>query len=253
MLRFATAALAGAAVLACAGQASALTVTMSGVVTGGSGSDGIIHVGDPLSFTASIPDQDVLSLPSGLTGFGTYYNGRWGTPGAALTITLDGYTWTAVDDLYDGEDATVCPASGRYQDCQGGLGVILSGDQVVRLTYSDLSPVRGPRPDLLTSPDGSFVIHNYNYYGNTAVPQYFTGQFDLADAVVRAGVPEPQTWAIMLVGLFGLGAVLRSRRPARLTERRHERLPSFATERRVTLLVARHPVPAWQRTPSSSN
>lgn len=211
MLKVMGAALAGAAVLVCAGQAGAVTVTMSGVITGGSGSDGIIHVGDTLSFRAGIPDEDVLTVnASGLTGFGTYYNGFRGTPGAFLTVTLDGYTWTAGDDLEDGLFDAVCSASNRYQ-CEGGLGILLSGSHVVGLTGVDLSPESGPVPDLEISPDGAFVIANENYYRNTAVPQHYTGRFDLADAIVATGAPEPQTWGLMLVGFFSLGGLLRLR------------------------------------------
>lgn len=214
MLKIIGAALAGAAVLVCAGQAGAVTVTMSGVITGGSGSDGIIHVGDSLSFRASIPDQDVLTVnTSGLRGFGTYYNGFSGTSGASLTVTLDGYTWKSGDDLEDGLGDGVCSVSNPYQ-CEGGLAVLLSGSHVVGLAGVDLSPVSGPRPDLVFASDGSFQVVNYNYYTNTAVPQHYTGHLDLADAIVTTGVPEPQTWGLMLAGFFGLGAALRTRRVA---------------------------------------
>jgi hypothetical protein len=217
MLRTMVAALAGAAALACAGQASALTVIMSGAVTSGSGTDGVIHVGDTMSFVATIPDQDVLTVnTTGLMAFGTYYNGLRGTPGASLTVIVGGYTWTAVDDILDGVEE-VCVPSPPFQPrgpCEGGPAVFLLGNRVVRLSATDLSPVRGPTPDLIFADDGSFTIANENYYHNTAAPQHFTGQLDLADAIVSPGTPEPQTWGLLLAGFFGLGAALRSRRIA---------------------------------------
>lgn len=199
-------ALVGVLVVTGAGEAEAVTVTMTGAVTSGSGSDGVIHPGDTLSFTATTPDQNLLTVnASGLRGFGTYFDG------ASLLITLDGYAWKAGADLYDGEDMGVCAVAHPWQ-CEGGLGVFLSGDQVVTLYGTDLSPASGPTPDLIISSDGSFLITNRNLYENTAAPQRFAGQFDLADAIVTYGVPEPSTWAMMLAGFFGMGAALRRRR-----------------------------------------
>jgi hypothetical protein len=55
-----------------------------------------------------------------------------------------------------------------------------------------------------TLPDGS---HNYtvDYVEANGAPS-------VLEFAATPGVPEPATWATMLVGLFGLGAVLRSRR-----------------------------------------
>jgi hypothetical protein len=42
--------------------------------------------------------------------------------------------------------------------------------------------------------------------------EYSTGNFGMIDTITITGVPEPASWALMLVGLGGLGAALRSRR-----------------------------------------
>ncbi len=56
-----------------------------------------------------------------------------------------------------------------------------------------------------------FSALDADYLGNTEVPFNFDGIEQVSFDGVTA-VPEPATWAMMLVGVFGMGAALRRRR-----------------------------------------
>ncbi len=63
-----------------------------------------------------------------------------------------------------------------------------------------------------------FITHTYSFTTASAGQLMFTEsgpsnqQGNLLDNVSLTAVPEPATWAMMMTGLFGLGAVLRRRR-----------------------------------------
>ena len=62
-----------------------------------------------------------------------------------------------------------------------------------------------------------FTTHTYSFTTATAGNLVFTDsgpsnqQGNLLDNVSLTAVPEPASWAMMIVGLFGLGAALRRR------------------------------------------
>ena len=179
----------------CAGQAAAVTFSMTGTVTSGSGSDGIIHVGDVITLTAQAPNDLIAPAAGGGSFVGTYPGG--------LSISLDGYTWRAVDDELDQWDHPYCVNS----KCASGPLIFFAGDKITGVTAGDpLLKVASSVPALRLSGDG-FSIFDSTDYGNTSAPQHFLGSWDLASSIVA--VPEPASWAMMIVGFFGLGATLR--------------------------------------------
>src|SRR4051812_39712833 len=98
LMRILTGAACAGAML-CAGQAAAATFSMTGTVDSGSGSDGVIHVGDVIPLTAYAPNDLIAPAAGGGSFVGTY---------KGLSITLDGYTWRGVDDEADQWDHPYC-------------------------------------------------------------------------------------------------------------------------------------------------
>lgn len=199
--------LACAAVLGCSSQANAVTFHMTGTVTDGSGTDGLINVGDTVTLDVTVANQFIVQP----VGPGDSYVGTY--PGG-LSIHLNGYAWSARDEELDGEDRPYCV--GVY--CSSAPFVYFHGNQITGVFADDpLLPTFSPVPAFGLE-GATFSIFNTDLYGNTSTPQGFRGVWDLADAVVT-GVPEPSTWAMLLLGLLGVGAMLRRRRrPARLAQ-----------------------------------
>lgn len=93
--------------------------------------------------------------------------------------------------------------TGWYQDAY------LNGVDVARSSYGDFG-----------LSDQFTIYAGDNLYSNTYATQGFTGTWDFAnssvvdppspgDAQIASAVPEPATWALLLAGLFGTGAMLR--------------------------------------------
>jgi hypothetical protein len=69
--------------------------------------------------------------------------------------------------------------------------------------------------------DTPFTVHNPGAAGNFAFQLDYneccgppaTLIWKINDVVVHGGVPEPATWAMMLMGFFGLGAIVRAKKP----------------------------------------
>jgi hypothetical protein len=86
----------------------------------------------------------------------------------------------------------------------GGMGVTVSGDTITdTIAISSLKNV-------VLSPD-KFAI---SLWPVATPPGGFAGfsEFVPGNGTFAVGVPEPTTWAMMLIGLAGLGAVLRGGR-----------------------------------------
>jgi hypothetical protein len=86
----------------------------------------------------------------------------------------------------------------------GGTGVTVSGD-----TITDTIPIASLK-NVVLSPD-QFAI---SLWPVATPPGGFAGfsEFVPGNGTFSAGAPEPATWGLMLIGLAGLGAVLRGGR-----------------------------------------
>lgn len=204
------AALAGAVAMMCADQALAATVynfTLTGTVTSGYGTDGLVNVGDTVTMTAHIAADYIFNTSTP----GVQVTGAWANfKPLNWSLSAGGYTWNPSDDEYDGEDQFLCVGG----ICLAGPQIQFSGDKIVSVSSPPMFPATGTRPEIDMYPSG-FSIHDTNLYSNHSSPQSFWGTWDFADSsVIVTGVPEPTTWAMMLIGFFGLGAALRTRRVA---------------------------------------
>jgi PEP-CTERM motif len=109
----------------------------------------------------------------------------------------------------------------------GGLGIFVNG---ANIGFDDGPPAS---QSCATGPDG---MQEYSGQFLAAAPGTYTIAFDFAagpaspllsiddiwveQAADQLGVPEPSTWAMMLVGFLGVGFMLRrSRRPGALASR----------------------------------
>lgn len=94
-------------------------------------------------------------------------------------------------------DPNVSPATSSGKASYGTfLGVFNAG----KLTWTSVAPIT-------TSNGSEFTVSFEDLKGLGAGTVY-----DSVDISVIRAVPEPATWAMMLLGFFGLGATLRTRR-----------------------------------------
>ena len=145
--------------------------------------------GDDSDFTVTIDGMGGLAHigPNHSTAVGTSFNFGAVTAGQAILLTLH--------DLTTGVDISSTPAlnAGGFQAVYatayaGGDAGIPAG---IFVTFED----RGATGDRDYN-DYSFVFTN------------------LSTTTFNGGVPEPATWAMMIMGFTGMGAVIRRRRTA---------------------------------------
>lgn len=133
------------------------------------------------------PDEKTV----GLTGFFTNYAQDGQTPGISEVGTLD-----------------LCFKSKHASNCTGGSGNpsgSVSAGATKTGTFT-LGFQNQPNELVLTDPYVRFQGINFTN-GNKTI----TGASGVSRVV--GVVPEPETWAMMILGFFGLGALLRRRQP----------------------------------------
>ena len=159
-----------------------------------------------------------------------------GAAGAAqVAFTLDGYASLDGQNFYE-DDFTLSLnstpiLSGTFNLGGGGANVVFFapvGASVNNISGNGMAVTFAGGKVLISTPLNLLAGLNSLTFNYTALPRYahagFQGTGDegwgLRDIVVTqasGGVPEPASWALMLTGFGGLGAVLRrSRRQAAL-------------------------------------
>ena len=201
--------------------------------------DANLAVGDHLTFSARFDSSLVVPWGSygynqaGLYGLPTSGARYWSVSGPG------GLVWASGDDEFDGSapfytsDTTNLADPGVIFSATSVLGlsgymvpvptadrpapppVLIMGSQTGSgysytadgVTNSDFSPA--------TLSDAFQIQPGEGFFGNVYNSPGFGGVWDFAGATMTA-IPEPAAWAMMLVGLGGLGAALRGARRERL-------------------------------------
>ena len=196
--------LAAAILAALPAQASAATliVSLTGTIlteTAPGTQPAPIQVGDQLHLRAEIDTSLVEPYDStGTTVASFYHHGYFG-------ILHDVYSWRPTDEIHDGfEGGDVIAPALLFRD-KKVVGII---GHLVPLTFA---------PNLRSfGSDPNFTLGNeQGLYGNDYAGPAFAGQWNFATS--SAAVPEPATWAMLLLGFAGLGAAVRKRRSSQIT------------------------------------
>jgi hypothetical protein len=224
-LSFMAAGLLGAGLLAFAGSASAtvMTISYAGTFSGDDFAGVIGFAGvhfDDTAFTASFTYDTGKGSLSDFAGTAQYLQG--GSAIGAL-LTVGGHT-TDLTQAFNGSAETYGPAysepfssrvAGQFEedsttsfstdDTFGYLNFYLGG-------YG-AAPARLD-PDWEGAVDGygnlSAGLYDADGDGGPTISLNFTPSFvQVRSAAAGAAVPEPASWAMMLTGLFGLGAAVR--------------------------------------------
>lgn len=118
-------------------------------------------------------------------------------------LDVGGLTWNTIHEMYDGFPIYVDDEN-FYADPSitfaGGKVTGVSGEMVP--TWTDTMPVFRLASFRIEPGEG--------LYGNTYGTQGFKGTWDYANSsAILSGVPEPTTWAIMIIGFGMTGAAIR--------------------------------------------
>jgi len=174
----------------------------------------------------SAPGVDTQQVTN--TDYSVAFNAPAGA--ASLSFVLDGYASLDGQNWYE-DDFTlslnnVAILSGTFNLGGGGNDVVF-----FQPLGSTIDNVSGNGTDVtwagghvnITTPIGLLAGLNTLTFGYTALNQDHAGWQDwgdehwgVSDIKVTAGVPEPATWGLMLMGFAGLGSMLRRARQQRL-------------------------------------
>ncbi|WP_296599180.1 PEPxxWA-CTERM sorting domain-containing protein [Phenylobacterium sp.] len=220
--------------LALGGQASATVynLTYSGVVTSALDSTGEFGLGASLvgmAFTAQVIYDDAKAGASYVGGaYYDNYSGYGAANPVTATILLNGVTRTfgATEGYDDRLDRTLQP--GCTLNCTDASFQQHAEDRFTKdgfytLNYINLggmssdgglSGIAHTAPVFTNPPVDLYAYVNLFTQDTTTLAATHSAAVSVRIDSVTGGVPEPQTWALMLLGFGGAGSVLRRRRAA---------------------------------------
>jgi hypothetical protein len=217
-----------AAGLALAGAADAANLLTNGsfenglsgwTITNGSPSDGfsavVINYNQAApyptgAFGEAVPTDTVVGgSPDAAGAHAAYFVSDFSNQIISQSVALTAGTYQVGFDAY-------LPANGLANGGDGTFTAMVGGVQLVSEKVTDLAGLGAGWQHF----SGNIVIPS-DTTADTAF-QFVTNQFPsndividrvyIADAASIGGVPEPLTWALMVVGFGGVGAVLRTQR-----------------------------------------
>lgn len=203
MIRYALAAFAAASSLAVAGQAAAATRMLESGVLGGSAHRLDYMIG------VTTPFAGPLSTPEAFSGAGTY----------SFALNIDPAKVASLTPYFQVEEWGIDYSSGAATWIERLV------TPAITITQTDTGYVSSAftlPPDWSDGPSGYTVYGTVGFdvaltdytqpaYSITLNPQPPVTRF-AALRQAAAAVPEPSTWAMLLLGVLGLGAALRVRR-----------------------------------------
>ena len=193
--------LMGASALAMASAANATLVigspTTVTAVTTPSTPDGGIHVSFSYSDAhATTPFEELVTFVNNLSGF-------YGFGVQSTATVVNGVIDAATDvDFSSAFVTAACPVVGAPATCTGFAHVADLANTNIGNDVNETRSVAG-----VFLPAGSYTIHILGTRGNASS---FDGNLSFA---AGSQVPEPATWALMLLGMGAVGWQLRRRRP----------------------------------------
>jgi hypothetical protein len=166
------------------------------------------------AFGETVPPDNAAGNPGfdAVGDHGAYFVADLAHP-QTLTQTVSivsGTNYTFGFDVY-------LPQNGFNNEFDATLSATVGGDQFASFAASTMQPVTWTHfssGGTAGSTGPVDFVFAFNSFGAPAKDFVVDRVYFATTADARGGVPEPASWAMMLVGFGGLGAVLRRRRAA---------------------------------------
>lgn len=219
-------------------SASTFNVTYTGIITLGSDLTGVFGVSDPSSsayvgssYTANFVYDTTLGTPS-VSNSSTYNDFTGGTvfgttsPVLSATVTVNSQTVSIVPPYSIAEISAQNTGSFSSQNHLAYLETNNGDAYFLNLSKAFVDANNGSIPASLTQPftassgvggTGEFYLVNFIVVDGSAVFSVNTDIRATLDTItVSSAVPEPSTWAMMILGFAGIGfmAYWRKSKPA---------------------------------------
>jgi hypothetical protein len=215
-------------------QAALVSVTATGTVSGGFDNAGLfVSPGSSItggSWSATYLFETTagttFSDPLSSYAYGGVFGSSSGWPNRAASLTINGHTfspggsfgWTWMSRIENFNDGTQSSANYEAESVGGivwaGLSIFVGANDA-SIPASIITPF-----SVNLSGSGEFF---YRYNGQTTTQL----TLDVSSLTVASAVPEPSTWAMLLIGFAGIGfaAYQRQRRHSLTAPTLHQQSP----------------------------